>query len=198
MTSPGDGSAWPQDASADSSTTGSPSFTDSSTSGSPSFAGGFARWWASWRLAIRIARRDARRHLWRSALIVVMVGVPVLLLTSGITMMATNDVTLTESVPLVMGSAQARIHPEGDGHRLTQSPDALAAPVSKLDRGGASAALPVPGFAPDSAWTSWWSPHRCRRPTGTRPNAARWCACLSGDGSTTRSTRCARQALRSS
>ena len=72
-------------------------------------AGRFGRWRAGWRVAIRIARRDARRYKWRSALIVAMVGLPVLLLTSGITLMATNDISMAESVPRVMGSAQARI-----------------------------------------------------------------------------------------
>ncbi|HYO17332.1 MAG TPA: hypothetical protein VES02_01515 [Dermatophilaceae bacterium] len=61
-------------------------------------------------MAIRIARRDARRYRWRSALIVAMVGLPVLFLTSGITLLATNDVSLAESGPMVMGSAQARIN----------------------------------------------------------------------------------------
>jgi putative ABC transport system permease protein len=64
---------------------------------------------ASWRVALRIARRDARRYKWRSALIVVMVGLPVLLLTSGITLVATQNISLAESVPRLMGSAQARI-----------------------------------------------------------------------------------------
>jgi putative ABC transport system permease protein len=85
------------------------SSTDSSSGGSPSASGRFARWLASWRVAIRIARRDARRYKWRSALIVVMVGLPVLLLTSGITLVATQNVSLAESVPPLMGSSQARI-----------------------------------------------------------------------------------------
>lgn len=85
------------------------SSTDSSLDGSPSATGRFARWLASWRVALRIARRDARRYKWRSALIVVMVGLPVLLLTSGITLVATQNVSLAESVPPLMGSSQARI-----------------------------------------------------------------------------------------
>lgn len=120
--------------------------------GSHSAAGRFARWLASWRVAIRIARCDARRYKWRSALIVVMVGLPVLLLTSGITLMATNDVNMAESVPRVMGSAQARIHDNGIG-RMAQSPDARS---TSNESGGSKVikALAVPGFAPDSAWTS--------------------------------------------
>jgi putative ABC transport system permease protein len=123
--------------------------TDSSTDRSPSARGRFARWLASWRVALRIARRDARRYKWRSALIVVMVGLPVLFLTSGITLLATNDISTAESVPMVMGSAQARIS-GGSDVRQNQSPDPRAASAGIVG----SAALPVPGFAPESAWTT--------------------------------------------
>lgn len=115
--------------------------------GSPSATGRFARWLSGWRIAIRIARRDARRYKWRSALIVTMVGLPVLLLTSGITLTATTDISAAESVPSVMGSSQARIHDNGPG-RQVQSPD------SQLNRILEAGALAVPGFAPDSAWTT--------------------------------------------
>ncbi|NMM33466.1 MAG: hypothetical protein HHJ13_05605, partial [Phycicoccus sp.] len=114
--------------------------------GSPSTTGRFARWLAGWRVAIRIARRDARRYKWRSALIVAMVGLPVLLLTGGITLMATIDVSMAESVPRVMGSAQARIYINGPGRQI-QSPD------SQSNRNLSAGALAIPGFAPDSAWT---------------------------------------------
>jgi putative ABC transport system permease protein len=121
---------------------------DSSFDGSPSARGRFARWLASWRVALRIARRDARRYKWRSALIVAMVGLPVLFLTSGITLLATNDISTAESVPMVMGSAQARIHGEGWGHRVSQSPDNNSVAVASSD----TTALAVPGFALDSGW----------------------------------------------
>src|SRR5659263_395768 len=98
----------------------------------------FARWLAGWRVAIRIARRDARRYKWRSALIVAMVGLPVLLLTSGITLMSTTDVSMAESVPRVMGSAQARIYTNGPD-RQVQSPD------SQLNLNLSAGALAVPG-----------------------------------------------------
>ena len=120
--------------------------------GSPLAAGRFARWLAGWRVAIRMARRDARRYKWRSALIVAMVGLPVLLLTGGITLMATTDVSMAESVPRVMGSGQARISPSGSV-RLVQSPDGgfiNSSGGTKVD----APALAVPGFQPESAWTT--------------------------------------------
>src|SRR5665647_2723854 len=120
--------------------------TTSRSGESPSASSRFARWHAGWRVAIRIARRDARRYKWRSALIVAMVGLPVLLLTGGITLMATTDVSMAESVPSVMGSAQARIYINGPGRQI-QSPD------SQSNRSLSAGALAIPGFAPDSAWT---------------------------------------------
>ena len=111
-------------------------------------------------MAIRIARRDARRYKWRSALIVVMVGLPVLLLTGGITLVSTQDVSLAESVPIVMGSAQARIA-GGGGSRVVQSAD----PRSSRSGGPTgSDARAVPGFARESGWTT----SKVRKLTGGR------------------------------
>ena len=83
-----------------------------------------------------------------------MVGLPVLLLTSGITLMATNEISLAESIPRLMGSAQARVQGGGDGYRLTQSPDSQSSASSDDGSGGGRAALVVPGFAPGSSWTT--------------------------------------------
>jgi len=113
-------------------------------------------------VAIRIARRDARRYKWRSALIVVMVGLPVLLLTAGITLTATNDVSMAESVPRVMGSAQAWVSEISGGDkplRMIQSPDGQFSDFRK-DR---AVALAVPGFAESGGTAS-----KLRRLTGGR------------------------------
>jgi len=151
--------------------------TDSST-GSPSAPGRFARWWAGWRVAIRIARRDARRYKWRSALIVVMVGLPVLLLTSGITLMAANDVSLAESVPRHMGAGQARVSDGGD-EQLSQSPDSRSSISSGQGGVGVRKVLTVPGFAPGSAWTT----EKVQGVTGGRviPTVSAWVRVTQGD-----------------
>jgi len=60
--------------------------------------------------------------------------------------MATTDISMAESVPRVMGSAQARIYINGPG-RQVQSPD------SQSNRNLSAGVLAVPGLAPDSAWT---------------------------------------------
>ena len=140
----------------------------SRSGGSPSATGRFARWLAGWRVAIRIARRDVRRYKWRSALIATMVGLPVLLLTSGITLMAANDISMAESVPGLMGSAQARIYVGSHDHRLTQSADgqpidsntasgtttSSTDSTDSTDTSEGAAALAVPGYAAGSAWTT--------------------------------------------
>src|SRR5665811_961719 len=147
----------------------------SRSGGSRSSTGRFARWWAGWRVAIRIARRDARRYKWRSALIVAMVGLPVLLLTGGITLLATNDISMAESVPRVMGSAQARIHDSGAGRQVAQSPDSR----SMHDTNGGAETLAVPGFASGSDWTT----SKVQKVTGGRviPTIESWLRVTLGD-----------------
>ena len=45
--------------------------------------GRFARWFASWRVSLKMARRDALRYKGRSALVVLMVALPVALIVGG-------------------------------------------------------------------------------------------------------------------
>lgn len=101
-----------------------------------------------------------------------MVGLPVLLLTSGITLMATTDVSMAESVPRVMGSAQARIYTNGPD-RQVQSPD------SQFNRNLSAGVLAVPGLAPDSAWTI----SKVQKVTGGRviPTLDAWMRVTLGD-----------------
>ncbi len=69
----------------------------------------YAAWRASWAIALRMARRDVRRHKGRSALVVVMVAVPTLLLSVLVTIAATSDVSGAEVIEPTMGSGQALI-----------------------------------------------------------------------------------------
>jgi len=69
----------------------------------------YAAWRASWAVALRMARRDVRRHKGRSALIVVMVAVPTLLLSALATIAATSDVSGTELIGPTMGTGQALV-----------------------------------------------------------------------------------------
>ncbi|MGL5818845.1 MAG: FtsX-like permease family protein [Phycicoccus sp.] len=99
-----------------------------------------------------MARRDVRRHRGRSALVVVMVGVPTLLLSMLVTIATTSQVEGTELIAPTMGSGQALI--EGpqptpvlqlpDGAYYTPSTSGSNDPES------APTSLPVPGVRADA------------------------------------------------
>ncbi|WP_440084578.1 FtsX-like permease family protein [Streptosporangium sp. LJ11] len=59
--------------------------------------------------ALRLSRREIGRARGRSALIMVMIGLPVLLLTAGLTWQATGDVTLREGLDWNIGAADAHV-----------------------------------------------------------------------------------------
>lgn len=106
--------------------------------------GRWSQWRSSWRVAIRMARRDVRRHKGRSALIALMVGIPVIALVGGCVLYATTEVDAKERLPLALGSAQAS---------LFYFPDASVA-VQDADLQGfgndSTPATPVPGFGTGS------------------------------------------------
>ena len=104
----------------------------------------YAAWRSSWAVALRMARRDVRRHKGRSALIVVMVAVPTLLLSLVVTLSTTDDLDSVESIPYTMGSGQA----------LVEGPD-TARFVQGADPNQASATMPgesrpIPGLDLDT------------------------------------------------
>ncbi|QKE83432.1 ABC transporter permease [Arthrobacter sp. NEB 688] len=116
--------------------------TDGSGSPAPEPAehGRFAQWRSSWAVALRMARRDVRRHRGRSALVVVMVLLPTLLLSTVVTLAYTSDVTGAERIPQTMGTGQALLE-WPDTARTVQLPDPSAG-FSSVEQD----AQPVPGF----------------------------------------------------
>ncbi|MGY1839540.1 MULTISPECIES: hypothetical protein [unclassified Modestobacter] len=66
-------------------------------------------WLVHWRLALRIARRDALRARGRSALVLLMVGLPVLAIVGGDTLYRTAETSAVEQLPTTLGAADARI-----------------------------------------------------------------------------------------
>ncbi len=68
---------------------------------------------ARWRPALRIALRDLRKSPGRAALVIVMVGLPVLLVSVLATLFRTADISAVESIPRTMGSTQALADPQG-------------------------------------------------------------------------------------
>ncbi|MFC4060749.1 FtsX-like permease family protein [Planomonospora corallina] len=75
--------------------------------------------------ALRISRRDALRARGRSALIMVMVGLPVLAVTVMLTWYATEDLTLSERLPMELGSADARLEDTREAGPVRQGEDGL-------------------------------------------------------------------------
>jgi putative ABC transport system permease protein len=73
----------------------------------------WAEWLAGWRVGLRLARRDVRRHAGRSALIVVMVAMPVLLLVGGNVLFSTQDLNTVEQLPYLLGQTQAKVTYQG-------------------------------------------------------------------------------------
>lgn len=58
-----------------------------------------------WRLPLRLARRDVARHPWRTALGVLMVGLPVFVALTAVITIRTDQISLREAVPLTLGTA---------------------------------------------------------------------------------------------
>lgn len=96
-------------------------------------------WRSTWSIALRMARRDVRRHRGRSALVIVMVVLPTLLLSAVVTIAYTSDVSGVERLPASVGSGQARL--EGpDTLRVVQGADPGSMTI------GEGEAVPVPGL----------------------------------------------------
>ncbi|EAP98266.1 hypothetical protein JNB_14918 [Janibacter sp. HTCC2649] len=99
----------------------------------------WGRFTGSWGIALRMARRDVRRHKGRSALIVIMVALPTLLLVFAIVSAATSQVTGPEQIPSRMGNGVASLdYPQGG--KVDQPFD----PSSSWGSDGAR--IPVPGW----------------------------------------------------
>ncbi|WP_205472626.1 FtsX-like permease family protein [Nocardioides sp. SYSU D00038] len=73
-----------------------------------------AGWLRGWRVALRLARREALRARGRSALMLVMIGLPVLAITAADVVIHTQQVTGVESLERRMGAAEARVTAERD------------------------------------------------------------------------------------
>ncbi|MCE1178153.1 MAG: hypothetical protein LWW86_03875 [Micrococcales bacterium] len=98
----------------------------------------FAQWLASWTVALRMARRDVRRHRGRSALVVVMVMLPVaILIAAAATLFGVNATDLDKTV----GSAQARIS-------WPQPTTVMTSPSGNMSSGGMAPAANLPGQRP--------------------------------------------------
>lgn len=88
---------------------------------------GSASWRGSWRIALRLARRELARSKGRTALVAIMVGVPVLLVVSLATLYHTNEVSPREALTSRLGHAPALVMTTGDSRLpVDQAPDGAA------------------------------------------------------------------------
>lgn len=93
---------------------------------------------SSWRISLRLAARDMRRHRGRAALVVLLIGLPLLVIAAGATFSLTKDVSAKEGIGRTMGTSQAYITQESGGEVEQQSADGLTTGSST----GRAAALP--------------------------------------------------------
>lgn len=111
--------------------------------------GRLARWRSNWRLGMIMAWRDARRYRGRSALIMLMIGLPVLILVGGLTLLATSDVSAREALPTTLGGTVAKITDPRSDEAISQDPE-----VGNYGSLDGSPARTVPGHTPGDAWTA--------------------------------------------
>jgi len=78
---------------------------------------------SAWRLPLRLARRDALRHRARSALVLVMIALPVLAVTAADVLLQTSSLSGPESVDRRMGAAQALVSVTEGTKSVEQPPD---------------------------------------------------------------------------
>ncbi|GAA4114224.1 hypothetical protein GCM10022415_10030 [Knoellia locipacati] len=98
-----------------------------------------SRFTGSWGVALRMARRDVRRHKGRSALILIMVALPTLLLTFALTAAATSQIDGPEQIPSRMGNGVASVD-----YPLPNAVDQPFDPSVGMSSRGTS--TPIPGW----------------------------------------------------
>ncbi|MEU4411286.1 FtsX-like permease family protein [Streptosporangium sp. NPDC023963] len=94
------------------------------------------------RVALRVARRSAWRSRGRSALIMVMIGLPVLVITALLTLAETMQVTPREGLVATLGTADVHLSQAPEGTVLQQDPTG-----GNWSTGDDGATAPRPGAA---------------------------------------------------
>ncbi|GAA0921729.1 ABC transporter permease [Nonomuraea longicatena] len=82
---------------------------------------------SAFRAALRLSRRDALRAKGRTALILLMIGLPVLVVTGALTLFATAQVDLREELPYRLGAADAHIDALHNGRPVKQTVEGAGA-----------------------------------------------------------------------
>src|SRR5450631_461393 len=98
---------------------------------------------SAWRVGLRIARRDALRHKARSALVVVMIGLPILGAVTADVLLRSSQLTASEQLPRKLGGADALVTGAYGGTAIEQAPDGSTW-GTRTDAGGAGGAPAEP------------------------------------------------------
>lgn len=106
-----------------------------------------ARWWQGWRTALKLGLRESRRHRGRSVLVMILIGVPVLIITAGLTAYGTWQYRADDWAKAGLGSAQAIVRTPYEPAAVTQDPYG-----NQL--GPEGPARPRPGKESNDPWTS--------------------------------------------
>lgn len=96
----------------------------------------------NWRIGFVMGLRDARKHRGRSALIMAMIGLPVMALVAGLSYFFTDEISLEESLPARLGTTAAAVSLNSD------IPQALAQDPYDRNTSSLGPAKPVPGHRP--------------------------------------------------
>jgi putative ABC transport system permease protein len=100
---------------------------------------------SAWRVGLRIARRDALRHKARSALVVVMIGLPILGVVTADVLLRSSQLTASEQLPRKLGNADALVSSAYGGTAIEQVPDGSTWGSPGVDSGsGPAPAEPTP------------------------------------------------------
>ena len=68
-------------------------------------SGGVGAYVGGWRVSLRLAARDIRKHRGRAALVVLLIGLPLFLISGAGTFAFTKDVNASEGITRTMGSS---------------------------------------------------------------------------------------------
>ena len=94
---------------------------------------------SAWRVGLRIARRDALRHKARSALVVVMIGLPILGVVTADVLFRSSQLSASEQLPRKLGDADALVTGVYGGTAIEQVPDGSTWGGEESGAGGAPA-----------------------------------------------------------
>ncbi|MFT4263014.1 MAG: FtsX-like permease family protein [Nocardioides sp.] len=111
------------------------------------------------RPALRLARREILRHRWRSLLVVILIGLPILASVAAVTLVETGQISDREARPYTYGSARAQViwgssAPEETGPGDSAGPATPTTEAEALSALEAATDLPVIPHTWLSAWAA--------------------------------------------